>query len=222
MAYWAACRLQPRRTALALHVLGLRGFETYCPRLRERRARHRRLHEVIKPLFVGYTFVLIQLQWHAARWAPGTLGLIMDGDRPARVPDNVIAELRTRERDGAVELPRRPRPGDRVRILRGPFRANQNTNPCHARTSNGHLVRRCVVDRLLYRTREVTVHRLRYIGRHSALILHRFRPAQMVAMGLASMSNWTEVRNLLDCIFRFYLVHKTTGSRCRPRLCRHK
>jgi hypothetical protein len=58
MAYWAACRLQPRRTALALHVLGLRGFETYCPRLRERRARHGRLHEVIKPLFVGYTFVL--------------------------------------------------------------------------------------------------------------------------------------------------------------------
>jgi transcriptional antiterminator RfaH len=122
MAYWAACRLQPHRTALALHVLGLRGFETYCPRLRERRARHGRLHEVIKPLFVGYTFVLIQLQWHAARWAPGTLGLIMDGERPARVPDNVIADLRARERNGAVELPPRPRPGDRVRVLRGPFR----------------------------------------------------------------------------------------------------
>jgi alkylation response protein AidB-like acyl-CoA dehydrogenase len=53
MAYWAACRLQPHRTALALQVLGLRGFETYCPRLRERRARQGRLHEVIKPLFVG-------------------------------------------------------------------------------------------------------------------------------------------------------------------------
>jgi transcriptional antiterminator RfaH len=122
MAYWAACRLQPHRTALALHVLGLRGFETYCPRLRERRARHGRLHEVIKPLFVGYTFVLIQLQWHAARWAPGTLGLIMDGERPARVPDAVIAEIRARERNGAVELPPKPRPGDRVRVLRGPFR----------------------------------------------------------------------------------------------------
>jgi transcriptional antiterminator RfaH len=122
MAYWAACQLQPHRTALALHVLGLRGFETYCPRLRERRARYGRLHGVIKPLFVGYTFVLIQLQWHAARWAPGTLGLIMDGERPARVPDNVIADLRARERNGAVELPRRARPGDRVRVLRGPFR----------------------------------------------------------------------------------------------------
>jgi transcriptional antiterminator RfaH len=102
--------------------LSLRGFETYCPRLRERRARHGQLHEVIKPLFVGYTFVLIQLQWHAAHWAPGTLGLIMDGDRPAQVPDNVIADLRARERNGAVELPGRARPGDRVRILRGPFR----------------------------------------------------------------------------------------------------
>ena len=122
MAYWAACRLQPHRTALALHVLGLRGFETYCPRLRERRPRHGRLQEVIKPLFVGYTFVLIQLQWHAVRWAPGTLGLIMDGERPARVADAVIAEIRAREFNGAVELPPRPRAGDRVRVVRGPFR----------------------------------------------------------------------------------------------------
>jgi transcriptional antiterminator RfaH len=66
--------------------------------------------------------VLIRLQWHAARWAPGTLGLIMDGERPARVPDAVIAEIRARERNGAVELPPRPDPGDRVTVLRGPFR----------------------------------------------------------------------------------------------------
>jgi hypothetical protein len=83
-------------------------METYCPRLRERRARQGRLHEVIKPLFVGYTFVLIRLQWQAARWAPGTLGLIMDGERRARFPDAVIAEIRARERNGAVELPPRP------------------------------------------------------------------------------------------------------------------
>jgi hypothetical protein len=41
--------------------------QPYRPRLRERRARHGRLHEVIKQVFVGYTFLLIQLQWHAAR-----------------------------------------------------------------------------------------------------------------------------------------------------------
>jgi hypothetical protein len=26
------------------------------------------------PLFPGYCFVTIELQWHETRWAPGTLG----------------------------------------------------------------------------------------------------------------------------------------------------
>ena len=59
----------------------------------------------MRPLFVGYGFVWISLQWYAARWCPGTLGLIMDGIVPAKVPDCVISELRSRERHGAIELP---------------------------------------------------------------------------------------------------------------------
>jgi hypothetical protein len=43
MAYWAACRLAPNRTALALHCLGVAGYETYCSRLRERRVVRGRL-----------------------------------------------------------------------------------------------------------------------------------------------------------------------------------
>jgi hypothetical protein len=39
MAYWTACRLQPNRTALALHFLNLQGYEVYCPQLHELRAR---------------------------------------------------------------------------------------------------------------------------------------------------------------------------------------
>jgi transcriptional antiterminator RfaH len=122
MAYWCACRLQPRREALALHCLGLNGFETYFPRLRDRRIRFGRTIENRPALFPGYCFVLIQLQWHSARWAPGTLGLIMDGVGPARVADKVIEEIRRREVDGLIELPKLPLRRDaRVRILRGPF-----------------------------------------------------------------------------------------------------
>jgi transcriptional antiterminator RfaH len=74
-------------------------------------------------LFPGYAFVLIELQWHAARWSPGVHRLVLDGDRPARVPDKVIAELKGRERNGLVELPLPPgfRRGDKVRIIRGPL-----------------------------------------------------------------------------------------------------
>ena len=123
MAYWCAARLQARREHLALRFLAQSGYETYFPQLREHRFSYGRKIEVRPALFPGYAFVLIQLQWHPARWAPGTLGLIMDGIQPAKVPDPVIEEIRSRERDGLIDLPKPPplRRGARVRILRGPF-----------------------------------------------------------------------------------------------------
>jgi transcriptional antiterminator RfaH len=124
MAYWCAAQLQASRERLALHMLQeIEGFTVYAPRLRQRRRRHGRSIETLPLLFVSYVFVAIELQWHRARWAPGVVRLVMDGLQPARVPDQVITELRRRERKGAIELPK-PRglqAGDQVKILRGPF-----------------------------------------------------------------------------------------------------
>jgi transcription antitermination factor NusG len=49
----------------------------------------------------------------------------MDGEQPAKVPDQVIAEIRSRERNGLVELPRSRglAPGTRVRVISGPLSA---------------------------------------------------------------------------------------------------
>jgi transcription antitermination factor NusG len=49
--------------------------------------------------------------------------IVLDGVVPAKVPDKIIAELRERERGGAVELPEAPgmRVSDRVRVTRGPL-----------------------------------------------------------------------------------------------------
>jgi transcriptional antiterminator RfaH len=124
MSYWACAQLEANRERLALHCLSLRGFEVYLPRLRAKRITPTRKTSVQAPaLFPGYAFVLIELQWHAARWSPGILRLVLDGDRPARVSEKVIAELRGRERGGLVELPVDPgfRRGDKVRITRGPL-----------------------------------------------------------------------------------------------------
>ena len=114
MSYWTVARLEPHRERLALHCLSLSGFVTYLPRLRERRIRAGRKTEVLAPLFPGYCFLTIEAQWHAARWSAGVLGLIMDGVGPARVPDAVIAEIRSRERGGLSA-------GEAVRVTAGPF-----------------------------------------------------------------------------------------------------
>jgi transcriptional antiterminator RfaH len=114
MSYWTCAQLEANRERLALHCLGLTGYQVYLPRIRVRKP---------KPaaLFPGYAFVLIELQWHAARWSPGVLRLVLDGMQPAKVPNKVIADLKRRERNGLVELP--PPPGlcrgDTVRITRG-------------------------------------------------------------------------------------------------------
>ena len=77
--------------------------------------------EMCPPLFPGYAFVSIELQWSKAGYAPGIAGLIMNGAGPARVPDRVVAEIRSREVGGLVELPKARgfRRGDHVRIQRG-------------------------------------------------------------------------------------------------------
>jgi transcriptional antiterminator RfaH len=68
---------------------------------------HGRKVEVSTPLFFGYAFVLITLQWHCINGTPGVVKLIMSGGIPAKVPDQVIADIRKREHNGAVVLPKR-------------------------------------------------------------------------------------------------------------------
>jgi transcription antitermination factor NusG len=68
-----------------------------------------RVHHARPPLFPSYLFVLITAgQWYSAQWCVGVIGIIRDGAAPARVPDDAIAAIRARERNGLVELPRKP------------------------------------------------------------------------------------------------------------------
>jgi transcriptional antiterminator RfaH len=125
--YWACARLESRRETVAQHFLKLAGYEVYIPQVREQRLRRSRRIEVIAPLFPAYAFIVIEQQWHSARWSIGVTALIMDGDHPARVPDLVVADIRARQVRGAVELPKLPeappgmKPGDHVRVTRGPL-----------------------------------------------------------------------------------------------------
>jgi transcriptional antiterminator RfaH len=123
MSFWACAQLETHHERYALHCLGVAGFEVYQPRIRRVGARK---SNGTAALFPGYAFILVELQWHAAYWSPGVSRLILNGERPARVPDRVISELRARERNGLVVLPRKPAVGsfalgDKLRVKAGPF-----------------------------------------------------------------------------------------------------
>ena len=119
--FWSCAQLETHHERLALHCLGLAGYQVYQPRIRRVTARK---SSDSTALFPAYAFVRIELQWHAARWSPGVIRILLNGERPARVPDQVITELRNREdKRGLITLPRPPglQRGDQVRIVAGPF-----------------------------------------------------------------------------------------------------
>jgi transcriptional antiterminator RfaH len=122
--YWCCAQTEPKREAAATHFLGLAGYEVYCPRLRLVRPRRGRKVETRPALFPSYLFVMIRVGWWDARWCPGIVRLLANGEVPMVVPDTLIAEIRARERGGLVELSPPPgalRPGDRVKVTAGPF-----------------------------------------------------------------------------------------------------
>ena len=124
MAFWAAVRFEPGRHRFACLSLKERGVEFWVPYIHEKRIVQGRKHLVAVPLFCNYGFAVIVLQWSPIRSCPGVGALIMDGGRPARVPDRVIAELRGREVDGVVKLPEPPprlRVGSRAKVVGGAF-----------------------------------------------------------------------------------------------------
>jgi transcriptional antiterminator RfaH len=105
---------------VAQYFLEQAGFEIYLPKISYRRRCKGRRLTVLSPLFPGYLFTRIELQWRDVRLCPGVIKLVMSGEEPSHVPDEIIAEIRKRERNGAIELPKhRLQHGDRMQIVSG-------------------------------------------------------------------------------------------------------
>jgi transcriptional antiterminator RfaH len=121
---WIVVRCEPLRELTARRFLELAKFSVYFPRICERQAKGGRRIERLRPLFPSYIFVGFRDgRWWDARWCVGVAAVIMAGNGPAQLGDHVIDELRARERNGLVELPKREafKVGDSVRVLSGPF-----------------------------------------------------------------------------------------------------
>jgi transcription antitermination factor NusG len=119
MSYWAIVQCEPQREHLArMGIMRLR-FESYMPRIRVRSR--------IVPLFPSYLFCRIDEQFYPVLWTQGVRQILMADTKPARLPDEVVADLKRRhDRDGLVRLPKAPTvpgkaQGSGVRVTRGPF-----------------------------------------------------------------------------------------------------
>lgn len=116
MSYWAVVQTETQREHIARTLLMRASYETYAPRIKSKRGG-------AQLLFPTYIFVRVVDRWYPIRWTPGVLRILMAGDQPAPLADEIVLGFRRREVRGFVKLPppRKPRRGQKVRITRGSF-----------------------------------------------------------------------------------------------------
>ncbi len=110
--YWLVIRAksgQESRTAANVENHG--NLEAYAPRIRE--------YGKVKALFPTYAFAQVKNDdWAFVRRIKGVRGVLMAGESPAKVLDEVIEEIRAREKEG-INQPFTLR--QRLAIVGGPF-----------------------------------------------------------------------------------------------------
>ncbi len=124
MNAWYLVYTKPQQESVALMNLERQGYEAYLPRVLNRRRRRGRYVKLIESMFPRYLFMHLSDEtdnWGPIRSTVGVSNLVRFGMQPARVPDNLIDALRTREDgDGLQQIAyREPQPGDRIRIVEG-------------------------------------------------------------------------------------------------------
>ena len=123
---WYLVYTKPRQEEVALTNLTRQGYGVYLPRLRQSRKRRGKRALVVEPLFPRYLF--IHLDSHTDNWIPirstlGVMSLVRFGAEPARVPDDLVAHLKSHE--GAEGLHEWAQPtltvGGHARVVSGPL-----------------------------------------------------------------------------------------------------
>jgi len=140
---WYLVYTKPRQEEVAQTNLVRQGYGVYLPHVREARKRQGRRMMLVEPLFPRYLF--IYLDTHTDNWGPirstlGVASLVRFGQEPARIPDELIDFLKTREGQAGLHdwAERNYRAGDKVRVAEGAFRGYEGI--LQARTSRERVV----------------------------------------------------------------------------------
>ena len=120
---WYAVRVRSRFEFVTSAVLGERGYETFLPSYRSRRAWSDRMKEVEIPLFPGYPFCRFDAaDPYRVLNSPGVVNVISVGPRPLPVDEQEVASIQKICRSGRDA---QPWPflqvGQRVRVECGPL-----------------------------------------------------------------------------------------------------
>lgn len=122
---WFAANIRPNCERKAVLNLERQGFETFLP-VQVKTVRHaRQSRTVCRPLFPGYLFVALDLRrdrWRSVNGTYGVVALVMSGGQPAQIPCGIVEGLIGMSSPlGVIRFNHELGPGQRVKILTGPF-----------------------------------------------------------------------------------------------------
>ncbi|MDO9488351.1 MAG: transcriptional activator RfaH [Sphingomonadaceae bacterium] len=125
---WYLVQTKPGHHDIAQANLQRQGVETFAPLKAVTIRRFGRMQRVVAPAFPGYLFVRFdpeQVRWRALNNTLGVSKIVsFEANRPAAVPAGLVEQIRLRCDDAGFLKPIDDlRPGDRVKILDGPFAA---------------------------------------------------------------------------------------------------
>ena len=159
MPHWYVIHTKPRQESLALENLQRQGYTTYGPQITISKRRRNAWHQVTEPLFPRYLFIELtegEDDFGPIRSTLGVSNMLRFGGKPATISEEIIQTLQQQERDSAdapdPELP--VKPGDRVRVMDGPFAGLEGIFQ-----NNSKDARVIILMELLGRENKVTVNR---------------------------------------------------------------
>jgi transcriptional antiterminator RfaH len=125
MSHWYLVHTKVRQEQVALTQLERQGYHCFLPLHPVEKLRRHKLQVVQEPLFPRYLFIQLDTDTQSQSWSPirSTLGvsrLVMFGQTPGRVGDELIEQLRGQH---TAQAPAQAlfQPGDAVTITQGPF-----------------------------------------------------------------------------------------------------
>jgi transcriptional antiterminator RfaH len=122
---WYLVRTKPQKERWVQDQLKNIAPEVFLPMLRSRSRCFGRIMTTVRPLFPCYIFARFNMQerYFDVKYTAGVHNMVSVGGEPVVVPVTIIDEIKCRGVDGIVELPpRRLDPGQKIRIIDGPFR----------------------------------------------------------------------------------------------------
>lgn len=118
---WYVVYSKPRKEDHVRLYLGLKGIESFFPRLRLPAATQKK---TVAPLFPNYLFVLINLavEAHYVMWSPGVKRIVSFSDAPIPLEKGVVQFLKDQaDSDGIIQACSQLSAGQQVEIAGGPF-----------------------------------------------------------------------------------------------------